>query len=570
MFVEQQRVLCMYVATRLSNRTRPTPLRARAFLDPCFRVALVGLLVLQACGGESSGAEEATTDGAASSGASATDGGGSNDGGGSGNDTDGADSNGTDAGDDSSGTDGPDDSGDTDDTDDPGASDGSRLQLQWFRPDSGPEQLIGIFDDELGIACSFRTAADGVLRCLPTTDVSRVHLDAATGESVPVQPISEACAPAFLVDEAVGSSLDCEPPMWNVFAPGELRDEICVGISGDTCTTTQAPGEDAPPNSGYLFLGDAVEPSVFVSGELVVADGDTRLRRRWLEAEDGARVFWDVYDTERDHVCAFAMAADGQLRCLPVLPESRTGYVESLDEWLPFRSGNTACPPELISAVDDAGPYSCEDATHTLYTTGDTVDEVCLNLSDGMCTTIQILGEDPPAGAAFFLADEVVDPSVFAAGERMMGEGDDRLVAREVVTEDGFRIETELLDTEYDGACRFAIAADGERRCLPTTTGSGGHYDTRTMEWIRYQGGNTGCMPSAIVTQQPSQTFTCEPRRSEVRGIEGEVERVCIAPTAGGDCASWLSISDSAPEGAALYLAGDLLDPADFVGGSKD
>ena len=550
----------MPTTTRVFDRTSPVPLPASAAL-----AAL--LLALGACGGSGS-MDDTSSDGASSSGASGTENSGSQSGSGPGGDTDGTTDGGT--ADDSGGVGETDDTGDTDGDDGSGASDGSRLQLQWFRPDSGPEQLTGIFDTELGIVCSFRTAADGALRCLPTTEANRVHFDAATEQGVPVRPVTEACAPTFLVDEVGESSLDCEPSTWNVYEPGEFQGEICVAASGGTCTATQSPGEDAPPNSGYLFLGDAVDPAVFVSADLAVSEGDTRLRRRWLEAEDGARIPWDIYDTEREHACVFLTAADGQLRCLPVLPSSQTGYVESLDAWLPFRSGNTMCPPQLISAVDGSGPYSCEDTLHTLYTIGGTTDEVCLNLDGDVCTSRQILGEDPPAGAAFFLADSVVDPSGFAAGEHVMGEGGERIVANEIVTDDGFRVETELFDTGYDGECSFAVASDGALRCLPTNTGSGHHYDTQTMAWIPYQGGNTGCMPNAVVSQRPTQTFTCEPRRADVRGIEGEVDQVCIAPTADGDCASWLSISDNAPRGAALYLAGDLLDATEFVGGTKD
>lgn len=154
----------MPTTTRVFDRTSPVPLpKSASSLGAPALAAL--LLVLGACGGSGS-MDETSSESASSSGASGTENSGSQSGSGPGGDTDGT----TDGG----------DPGDTDGDDGSGASDGSRLQLHWFRPDSGPEQLTGIFDTELGIVCSFRTAADGALRCLPTTEANRVHFDAAT------------------------------------------------------------------------------------------------------------------------------------------------------------------------------------------------------------------------------------------------------------------------------------------------------------------------------------------------------------------------------------------------------
>lgn len=66
----------------------------------------------------------------------------------------------------------------------------------------------------------------------------------------------------------------------------------------------QPPGADTPPVSG------------------------TRLRAVWLSAEDGSRerVAGRWFDTELDQECAFALASDGVLRCLPAAGAAVSAY----------------------------------------------------------------------------------------------------------------------------------------------------------------------------------------------------------------------------------------------------
>ncbi len=450
----------------------------------------------------------------------------------------------------------------------PEARDGSRLHIEWFEPDSGPAQVLGIFDTELGVECSFRIAADKVLRCLPTTNANSQHLDAETEDRVPVREVTEECMPSYLVDDDAATSYDCDVQGWVVYEPGEFRTEVCNSISGGACTSTRTPGQDAPAGSGYLFLGDPVDPSTFVAGEIATPAGNTRLRRRFVEAEDGARIGWDVFDTQIERSCAFKPIEGGQLRCIPDAPSEGSGYVESIDDWVRYVPGNTACPPERIGGVDSPGSYTCDVATHTVYTVGEPVEEVCTSLTNGECTSRRVLGDDPPEGAAFFFADVEVEASDFVAGVRGPADDEGRIVAIEVVSDDGFRVNTGLMDTQLGDACTFTLAADGVRRCLPQTFSSGRHYDTRAMEWAPYRGGNEGCMATFIVYRPSAASFSCDQPRAQVHDVGGVVDQLCISTAVPGTCASWLSLSDEAPAGAALYVAGETVDPSEFVGGS--
>lgn len=470
---------------------------------------------------------------------------------------------------DDSGDTGDTESGDTQDDEEPGAGDGSRLQLLLFQPDSGPEQRVGVFDSELGIECAFRFATDGLLRCLPMGDVNRTHLDEASGDAVPVRAVNQGCLPTFLVDDDPRSGFDCEPTSWDVFEPGEFRDEVCNGLVNGVCTSTVGPSEDAPPNSGFLFLGDPVDPSVFVAGELVVAPADTRLRQRWLEAEDGARFQWDIYDSQFDRACAFATATDGQLRCLPVLPAARNGYLVAQDEFVTFDLGNSACPPTMMSSVDNPAGFSCETAVHSIYSVDGTAEEVCLAITNGQCSTVMVLGENAEGGGLFYIADEVIDPEEFVAGDPSVDGGGDRIAASELVTDDGFRVGTGLFDAERGEACDFSLASDGVRRCLPLTARSGLHYDTDAMGFVPYRSGNAECSPSAIVSTPPGQSFSCESPRADVYEVGGELDEICSFAATPTTCGSSFTFPADAPPGAAYYVAGDVIDSGQFVGGTK-
>ena len=374
--------------------------------------------------------------------------------------------------------------------------------------------------------------------------------------------------PAFLVDDDGTSELSCDTPGWVVFEPGELRTEVCNSTSGGDCVATQTPGPDAPSGSGYLFLGDPVAPTTFVAGEPTLGAGDTRLRQRFIEADDGARIGWDLYDTQTDRPCAFLEVDDGPLRCLPTLPLEGSAYVESSDAWIPYSRGNTQCAPDQIASLETPGRYTCDVADNSLYTVGQVLDEVCIQTTNGVCSAWRGLADDAPEGAAFFLADEAVDLSRFAAGEVGSPEGDGRIQTVALVAEDGFRLETGLFDAQVGEACAFSVAADGQLRCLPQTFSSGSHYVLRTQEWGSYRGGNAGCAPNFINAPLPSSSFSCEPARFEIHAVEGTTEQVCLSTAVPGTCSSWLSLSEEAPADAGLYVAGDVVDPTEFVGGS--
>lgn len=76
---------------------------------------------------------------------------------------------------------------------------------------------------------------------------------------------------------------------------------IVVGLIG--CGGME-PGPDADAGEPISSLKEALSGS--------------RLKVRYIEGEDGSKITTGFFDTAREEACAFALAEDGVLRCLPV------------------------------------------------------------------------------------------------------------------------------------------------------------------------------------------------------------------------------------------------------------
>lgn len=73
----------------------------------------------------------------------------------------------------------------------------------------------------------------------------------------------------------------------------------------------------------------------------------TRIRLRYLETPDGARVVTGVRDAQRDEDCAFQLAADGATRCLPAATELGAFYADA----------GCSQPVAIVSDCYDAPKY---------------------------------------------------------------------------------------------------------------------------------------------------------------------------------------------------------------------
>jgi len=191
---------------------------------------------------------------------------------------------------------------------------GTRLERELWKG-GGVSVLSAFVDTERADArCTFATAEDGALRCLPGLKNVAQFLGPSCDEAAMI-------AVATLGAEAASES--------------ELRVP-----RGDECTRTHAVyGIGAPvspaPADRWLRNGEgacvkapalaasavvravtsAIAPTSFVAGTRQVAKATTRLREQRVVADDGAFYAEAIHDTKHDSRCSSGTAADTSTRC---------------------------------------------------------------------------------------------------------------------------------------------------------------------------------------------------------------------------------------------------------------
>lgn len=142
----------------------------------------------------------------------------------------------------------------------------------------------------------------------------------------------------------------------------------------------------------------------FSQGSGNPGDG-SRLKRRWIETDDGAVDTFDWWDSLRKESCAFRSASDGKLRCLPKTGvhecnrRSETVVLFSDTECqdpilVGYRSTNCETMPRIVFSAEE-GP--CLDGV-SVYESVDAVDGVIpkSTMVDGVCGDY---GNDTPVSA---------------------------------------------------------------------------------------------------------------------------------------------------------------------------
>lgn len=94
---------------------------------------------------------------------------------------------------------------------DVGETGGTRLKRRWIVADDGTREAAGLFDSELGVRCSFGVAADGELRCLPTSDDLRVLPLPTSANDPGVFYLDAECTDAVIEDVRAANRNGCQP-----------------------------------------------------------------------------------------------------------------------------------------------------------------------------------------------------------------------------------------------------------------------------------------------------------------------------------------------------------------------
>lgn len=195
------------------------------------------------------------------------------------------------------------------------------------------------------------------------------------------------------------------------------------------------------------------------------------------------------YDTELDAECEFALAEDGEYRCLPFGRRLAPGFADATcNEPIWYESLVTPCsssPPYRTEAVDGSSCAAKRVYRLTELALTDVYHEAC----DGPITL--------PAGAVVFGEDTPMSPSEFVRAEWRERTNDDGVGVRELIGEDGSRMVASIFDAEL-GACSPREIAEAGVRCIPTA----GALDQEwwyadaacSSEQLAYAGRRDGCL----------------------------------------------------------------------------
>lgn len=174
---------------------------------------------------------------------------------------------------------------------------GSRLGARVLDGGDAAVVFIGWVDTELGIDCADRLAADGALRCLPTSSPAVVYLDATcTERALSFFPCAD--IPAFVVGTSTAPA--CEEPASTVYEVGAAVSPTAVYYL-DESTGACTPGD--PGGNAFRRVGATVAPEKFAKMEIVDEPTGDALATRILRSEDGARRGFTVIERAKAAPC---------------------------------------------------------------------------------------------------------------------------------------------------------------------------------------------------------------------------------------------------------------------------
>lgn len=339
---------------------------------------------------------------------------------------------------------------------------GSRIQARYLRAAGMPDVFYGFYDAQLGVACDFLTASDGLLRCLPrqaSLSVFIGYADAACERRVVDGPAACDGAGYLRRMDACGE----RTAVHRLAAPAATT-PVYRGGAGD-CV---ASGETLQPAPGLLVAGAALEPAVFVAGTRATLPGACRSALQVVETADGARGPIGLGDVAHELDCRVPSGQPGQgAACAPARLAYATPNLFSdaactaPAEYASWSRGPDCAPPELLSGDDAADYYAVA---------GVAADPV---FGGNPCEPAR---DKPWVGTLFSRGAPVIADAFAQFDVALAGTG--RLRAYRV-DEAGVRLLTRahllpdagFYDSQRDAGCTVFRFDDGTHRCVVTTSG---------------------------------------------------------------------------------------------------
>jgi hypothetical protein len=366
---------------------------------------------------------------------------------------------------------------------------GQRLKARLLDGGDGARALEAWVDTALDTDCRFRTAADGVLRCLPETPEPTRHwteddiayLDPACTEAVRLLT-ADAPLPAQVVGPpGVGAACDEDDRPFPVF---ELGDRLEARRSLYYLDSACHPLSAGDASTAVYTLGAEVPPSAFVSAEDHIEPIDGRVGVVVREAADGSQESVSAWDEDGEARCE-ALWVGGT--CFPRMVAWNVGYFgdDGCTRPAAYASGSTPGGSEDASCLPTvAVAYTAEDVCGELsaFSVGAEIEDGFLSGADG-CQQDTL-----SAGHRYFsVTGELPAGALPRLDEVRVGTG--RLLA----IHDGRGVvptsrATGWYDSTLYGACWPRDFCDGTTRCVPDLAQPYQFADPACTEPVAYLG----------------------------------------------------------------------------------
>jgi|CXWL01.1.fsa_nt_gi hypothetical protein len=362
---------------------------------------------------------------------------------------------------------------------------GTRLKARWVTSADGLKTFQGWKDSARGEDCGWNFTGDGVLRCLPytnLTDYGDVFSDAACTQAA-VLAYTATCV-TYSTIRKVDSTV-C-PATTRFFARGA---QVSAAVyyrksSGGTCTSYAISADQQ-----LWRVGAELGPGSFTGGTVSAVQGTGTVGYRRIDAEDGAKAFRVLEDLASSKHCYTGVASDLQYRCLPNdVAGLGSQYSDgSCTQLVAYTSAN-ACPkPPYASAFDST---TCP-ATVSVYSTGASLSNL-YDRSSGSC-----MAATPWGGYSYYSLGAEVPASSFPIATPRDGQSFGRLTQRLFEYGPQLRLQRDIYDSSLGRQCYATTAGDGQLRCLPNEDAAVDAYfaDAACTQPVAIQYSATGGCP---------------------------------------------------------------------------
>ncbi len=228
---------------------------------------------------------------------------------------------------------------------DPAVVSGTRLRAQYLQAGLGADVVVGMWDVGLNASCSYATARDGNLRCLPPQRGGLAFADMNCTEPVALSTATT-CPDSWLRDRS-------DNAVWRpTNTPATLTGGLIYSRVGVDCMSYPV-----QPGTEY-WVADPVPSSQFVLGTIEDAPRTDGLIARTVIGDDGSRLMTAIRHEARDYDCIF----DAQQRCTPAQAGSDHVYADATCTQAVHPVYTAGLPPMLIGTRLDAMqcPFSVE------------------------------------------------------------------------------------------------------------------------------------------------------------------------------------------------------------------